>query len=365
MRRNNEGQYQKRERKSVSCLMLCQLVKYKYGSNEYRVRVKQKSRVSVLFGRVGRKRNSRWWCSCTDDGMGNESDLLVVGPGVLGKRIAEQWKLTMSTNVVGKTRSDATRKELLSLPSCPFEKVVTSWQELDSKVFKYVIFCAPPSGNDDYPAEVTKSTKYYDKNFGGNFVFTSSAGVYAVKEGICFENSELEDITTGSARIKRLFAAEKAATDAGGCVIRLSGLYHRDRGAHTYYLKGMRDGGTVEASKQTLLNLIHYDDAASIAIAALWKGRNGEVYVGTDMNPITREDMMNVTLKSSLYGSDESDASNLSRFFCGPNIGIPVGKMLDNTWTRNSLDWQPQYTSFKSFMASQCSSPIKSSPRAT
>ena len=204
----------------------------------------------------------------------------------------------------------------------------------------------------------------------GMMVFTSSAGVYATPEGACFENGELAGSRSGtgdgngSLRITRLLDAEYNTTSRGGCVVRLAGLYHLTRGAHSYYLSLLRnskDGGpiSVDASGHTLLNLIHYDDAASLVLAALLKGTSGEIYVGADMHPINRIDMMHTTIESGSMFKDGEDADGnekqhlLTRcrsFFAGPTSGVPLGKELNNMKTRTELDWLPEHESFKTFM---------------
>ncbi len=51
--------------------------------------------------------------------------------------------------------------------------------------------------------------------------------------------------------------------EAGGCVVRLVGLYHSLRGAHTFFLRA----GQVDRWGGYTINLIHYEDAASLCLA--------------------------------------------------------------------------------------------------
>lgn len=53
-----------------------------------------------------------------------------------------------------------------------------------------------------------------------------------------------------------------------GCVIRLAGLYDAKRGPHTYWLRN----GTVQGAADVYINMLHYEDAAGAAVAALEKG---------------------------------------------------------------------------------------------
>lgn len=66
----------------------------------------------------------------------------------------------------------------------------------------------------------------------GSFVFTSSAGLY--QEGAAEDTAlpvVVEDsaVVEDSPRQQRLLAAEAAVLAAGGCVVRLVGLYHSSR----------------------------------------------------------------------------------------------------------------------------------------
>ena len=48
-------------------------------------------------------------------------------------------------------------------------------------------------------------------------------------------------------------------------VLRLAGLYHSSRGAHTYFMKA----GTIDSRPDALVNCIHYEDAADLVVKVL------------------------------------------------------------------------------------------------
>ncbi len=52
-------------------------------------------------------------------------------------------------------------------------------------------------------------------------------------------------------------------SQAGGNVLRLVGLYHKTRGAHTFFMKA----GDVARPGAYVVNLLHYEDAAGLAAA--------------------------------------------------------------------------------------------------
>ena len=63
--------------------------------------------------------------------------------------------------------------------------------------------------------------------------------------------------------LHRLLNGEAAAISVGGCAVRLVGLYHSQRGAHTFFLRA----GEVARWGGYVINLIHYEDAAALCLA--------------------------------------------------------------------------------------------------
>ena len=66
---------------------------------------------------------------------------------------------------------------------------------------------------------------------------------------------------------------ESAALAVGGCAVRLVGLYHSQRGAHTFFLRA----GEVARWGGYVINLIHYEDAASLCVAVRPKSYIGVI----------------------------------------------------------------------------------------
>lgn len=57
--------------------------------------------------------------------------------------------------------------------------ILSTADEIEGQTFRNVVFCAPPSSFDDYPAAIEHAvTTAWDKSFDdGVFVFTSSGGM--------------------------------------------------------------------------------------------------------------------------------------------------------------------------------------------
>jgi len=213
--------------------------------------------------------------------------------------------------------------------------------------FKDVVFCAPPSGFDDYPAAVRNALEtYWDKGLGGCFVFTSSGGIYGQGDGeTVTETSPTTDPATNP-RTAKLVCAEGACTDGGGCVLRLAGLYTLERGAHNYWLESGKD---VQGRSDGIINLLHYDDAAGACMAAIEAGPtvvSGKTFLISDSNPTTRLGICESAIKAARYAGKD-----IPTILGGDEM--PRGKIYDGSWSDATLNWKPRYESFDKFMASQ------------
>ncbi|CAF1700678.1 uncharacterized protein LOC106410635 [Brassica napus] len=259
------------------------------------------------------------------------SDLLIVGPGVLGRLVAEKWREEHpECQIFGQTVTTNHHDELEKLGIKPSLKQT----EFDGK-FSYVIFCAPPSQSPDYAAELRMAASKW--NGEGSFLFTSSSAPYD-----CFDNGECNEdspvVPLGkSPRTDVLLRAEQVVLESGGTVLRLAGLYTETRGAHTYWLSKE----TVDARPDHILNLIHYEDAASLAVAIMKKKPGGRIFVGCDNHPLSRQEVMDLMDQSGKYDKKFKGFTSTSG---------PLGKKLNNSRTREEIGWEPKYPSFAQFL---------------
>lgn len=218
--------------------------------------------------------------------------------------------------------------------------------------FSNCVFCAPPSGFDDYASAIEDSifNIWSGPSGGGMFVFTSSGGIYGPGEStappmVVTEDSELPD-ATGNPRSERLMAGERVVLSHGGVCLRLAGLYTLDRGAHNFWL----GKDTVAGRSDGIVNLLHYDDAAGSVLAALSVSDpstlSGKIFLISDGHPMTRQQICDSSLKATRYDGMTVPA------FSGPVDG-PIGKIYDGRASNEALQWKPRYPSFDEFMASQ------------
>lgn len=158
------------------------------------------------------------------------------------------------------------------------------------------------------------------------------------------EHSPLPD-PGSNIRSARLINAEKAVLANGGGCLRLAGLYTLDRGAHSFWLKSGKD---VTGREDGIINLLHYDDAAGSALAAVAAGPSvvsGNIFLISDGNPVTRRQICESAIKAEKFKDFKIPK------FLGSDTD-PIGKVYDGSASNRALKWDPKYGSFDSFMSS-------------
>ena len=249
------------------------------------------------------------------------------------------------------------------------------------RTYRDVVFCAPPSGFDDYPGAIDAAaeTLWSGPDGGGSFAFTSSGVVYGDGSGgVVDEASPTSPDSESNPRVSRMINAERNALSRGGCAIRLAGLYTLERGAHNYWLErfGTRTGtDKAQGRGDGIVNLLHYDDAAGAVMAALVAGpgvNSGRTFLISDGSPTSRRGICESALVHPRYGGfgmpsfasddDDDDGKGKDEGAVGGRSNNARGKVYDGRWSNDALRWKPTYPSFDEFMTS--SSPFASSLNA-
>ncbi|KAL9843505.1 putative NAD(P)-binding domain superfamily [Arabidopsis thaliana] len=117
----------------------------------------------------------------------------------------------------------------------------------------------------------------------------------------------------------------------------LNFLYTETRGAHTYWLSKE----TIDARPDHILNLIHYEDAASLAVAIMKKKAGARIFLGCDNHPLSRQEVMDLMAQSGKFDKKFKGFTSTSG---------PLGKKLNNSKTRAEIGWEPKYPSFAQFL---------------
>lgn len=272
-------------------------------------------------------------------------DLWIVGAGVLGEEIIKQWKtkFPMST-IVAETKSSLKHQSLSQLGCIPSLREDRNSSNTVGCA-RNVIIALPPSackGSTEHIEELTEACRLWaGPKSGGGLLFTSSIGVYGESLGnIVDENFRLD---SSSSRTTNMVVAEESILLRDGKIMRLAGLYNSNRGPHTYWLKS-QSPTPIDGSSDGLINMIHYEDAASACIQALANFHNNDmkVYLACDDKPVTRKEICESALASGIFPEHRMPTFK-SEF--GPR-----GKVCNGALTRKALNWAPRYTSFTSYM---------------
>lgn len=113
--------------------------------------------------------------------MTNRNDVAVIGCGVLGTSLCKQLLESpdfSSRTITGVTKTSNRHESISKQVGENKRFVLTTADEIQGQKFRDVVFCAPPSGFDDYPAAVEDAVaNVWEKTSDGVFVFTSSGGM--------------------------------------------------------------------------------------------------------------------------------------------------------------------------------------------
>lgn len=273
----------------------------------------------------------------------------IFGCGVLGTSLCKQILSCpdfQSKSVTAITKTTTNHEKILSnFEDCDNFNVVTMDSIKGKEKFDSVVFCAPPSGFEDYPGAVKEvAESLWSGPENGRFIFTSSGGIYGPGDGdIVNETSPLPESSKASPRSMRLIQAEEVVKDKNGAVLRLAGLYTLERGAHNFWLE--KSDGNIKGSKDGIINLLHYEDAAGSCLAALTTKNDiqGKTYLISDSNPTTRYGICESALKSKRYADKKMPSF-------GESDAGGKGKIYDGKYSNQQLGFVPKYESFDKFM---------------
>lgn len=228
-----------------------------------------------------------------------QCDLWIVGAGTLGEIVCRQYKeLNPSAKIVAETLSSSRHERLAGYGAIP--RLREDRSEANYQTAKNLLISLTPSSCADYTGAINDAIRLWAGPLGGGtLVFTSSLAVYGDSNGNTV--TETFRLDTRSKRSTNLISAEEAVLSRDGIALRLAGLYNDMRGPHTYWLRLAKEGKVIETNADGFVNLIHYEDAASIAIAALASGLRNQVLLGVDDEIITKQEICRSALASGLF----------------------------------------------------------------
>jgi nucleoside-diphosphate-sugar epimerase len=223
--------------------------------------------------------------------------ILIVGCGYVGLPLGAE--LVRHGHVVfGLRRNRAAVGELTAAGISPLFADVTSLDSLKKLPggIDWVVNCAASAGGDaeDYRRLYLEGNRNLISwlTEGGavkKFIYTSSSSVYAQNDGLWVNESSPVEPNSPTAKV--LVEAEQLLLRAAlhhfpAVVLRLAGIYGPGRGyAFKQFLSG---AARIEGDGSRHMNMIHRDDVVGAIIAALERGKPGEIYNAVDNEPVTQ-----------------------------------------------------------------------------
>jgi nucleoside-diphosphate-sugar epimerase len=288
--------------------------------------------------------------------------VLIIGPGYVGlalgrelvRRGHEVSGLRRSGDASGELQAaglhtlvgDITRPEtLLALPS----------------QFDWVVNCVSSShgGAEDYRRIYLQGARnliaWLERTPPAKFVHTSSTGVYGQNDGSLVDETAPTDPPNETSRVlivtERVYLEAARQRNFPAVVLRVAGIYGPGRG---WWLKQFLAGeARIEGEGLRTLNMIHRDDVAGCIIAALERGKPGEIYNAVDDEPVTQRDFfawlaakLNRSLPPSV--SEDADASR--------KRGV-TNKRITNRKLKAELGYAFRYPTFREGYAEEVDGP--------
>jgi nucleoside-diphosphate-sugar epimerase len=225
--------------------------------------------------------------------------VLIIGPGYVGMTLAAQ--LAQSGHEVFALSRTADRAEALS--AVGVQALVGDITDPASLValptaFDWVVNCVSSThgGVEDYQRVYLAGARNLIRWLAGSplrkFVYTSSTGVYGQNDGSLVDETALTEPPTETSRVlvatEREFLAAARENNFPVVILRVAGIYGPGRG--WWFKQFLAGEARLEGEGRRMLNMIHRDDVAGCAMAALERGRPGEIYNAVDDEPVTQRD---------------------------------------------------------------------------
>lgn len=224
--------------------------------------------------------------------------VLIVGCGYVGLPLGAKL-VRLGHQVFGLRRSASADNALIAAGLTPIHADITQPSTLENlpRELDWVVNCVASGGGgvEDYQRLYLQGTQNLIQRLTSNpqaprFVYTSSTGVYGQNDGALVDESSPTEPASETARVlvetERLLLKAARETNFPAMILRAAGIYGPERG---YLLKQfLRGEARIEGTGARTLNMIHRDDLIRAIIAALERGRPGEIYNAVDNEPVSQ-----------------------------------------------------------------------------
>ena len=283
--------------------------------------------------------------------------VLIVGCGYVGARVASRLH-DSGHEVFAVTRSPERAKQFATLGWTPIIADVTNPSAIAAAPRMDAMLYAV---GYDRTAGIPKREVYVDgfarvlsamHDRCRRVVAISSTSVYGQCDGEIVDESTLADPATESGEIclnaeRELWTWRSAQPpEVAAVVLRLAGIY--GPGRMLARAESLQSGQPMQGRGDAWLNLIHGDDAASYAIAALESGLDRSECIGVDTEPVLRKDFYG-HLATLMGAPAPTFTGTVEPGGRGSESGI--NKRVTNPLTREELGVELRFPTFREGLA--------------
>ena len=221
---------------------------------------------------------------------------LIIGCGYVGVPLGTEL-LRLGHEVFGLRRRASAEGELRSAGIQPLDADITKPETLANlpRGFDWVVHCVAAGGTAEHYREIylegtRRVVEWLAASPPKKFLYTSSTSVYGQADGSQVKESSPAEPAVETARIlvetERMLLEEFRRTGFPAVILRVAGIYGPDRGH--WFKQFLKNEARMEGDGSRFLNMIHRDDVAGCAIAALKAARPGEIFNAVDDEPVTQ-----------------------------------------------------------------------------
>ena len=197
--------------------------------------------------------------------------------------------------VYGLRRDPSSAAQLTAAGLHPLFADITKPETLEPlpRKFDWVVLSVAAGGDADnyrriYLEGTRRLLEWLSVSPPEKFLYTSSTSVYGQTDGSQVKESSPTEPSPETSKV--LVETEKVLLEAfhrdkfPAVILRVAGIYGPDRGH--WFKQFLKNEARMDGDGSRFLNMIHRDDVAGCIIAALKRGRPGEIYNVVDDEPV-------------------------------------------------------------------------------
>jgi len=244
--------------------------------------------------------------------------VLIIGCGYVGLPLGAEL-VRRGYEVFGVRRTADSAHELEQAGIKPLVADITRRDDLEKirGPFDWVVntVSSTRGGVEEYRAVYLEGTQHLiewlSRQPPRKYIYTSSTSVYAQADGSWVSEESAAEGASDTSRVlvetERLLLQAARKENFPAVLLRVAGIYGPHRG-HLFQ-QYLRDEARISGDGSRLINMIHLDDIVQAIIAALERGKPGEIYNVADDEPVMQRDFFHWLSQQGRAGCPQPAAS--------------------------------------------------------